>query len=76
MSAATPTARWRVLTALLSLALLFTGAAFDFVNLISSAVYVVALPFAAVVVTYLYADLRVRERDRRESLPPVPGIDA
>ena len=58
------------------LALLFTGAAFDFVNLISSAVYVVALPFAAVVVTYLYADLRVRERERRESPPPEPGIDA
>ena len=42
------------------LVLLFTGAAFDFVNLIAAAVYVVALPFAAVAVTYLYFDLRVR----------------
>ena len=47
------------------LVLLFTGAAFDFVNLIASAVYVVALPFAAVVATYLYADLRVRDREDR-----------
>jgi hypothetical protein len=32
-------------------------------------VYVVALPFAAVVATYLYADLRVRDREDR---PPAP----
>jgi hypothetical protein len=43
------------------LVLLFTGAAFDFVNLIAALVYVAALPFAAVIVTYLYFDLRVRE---------------
>ena len=45
------------------LVLLFTGAAFDFVNLIAAAVYVVALPFAAAVVTYLYFDLRVRHEE-------------
>ena len=42
------------------LVLLFTGAAFDLVNLIAALVYVVALPFAAIVVTYLYFDLRLR----------------
>jgi len=53
------------------LVLLFTGAAFDLVNLIAAAVYVVALPFAAVVVTYLYFDLRVRyeEDPALETLP-------
>jgi len=45
------------------LVLLFTGAAFDFVNLIAGAFYVVALPFAAAVVTYLYFDLRVRQEE-------------
>ncbi len=61
------------------LVLLFTGAAFDFVNLIAAAVYVVALPFAAAVVTYLYFDLRVRyeEAPAEDALPtgtvpPVP----
>jgi hypothetical protein len=45
------------------LALLFTGAAFDLVNLIAAIVYVAALPFAAVVSTYLYFDLRVRHQE-------------
>jgi hypothetical protein len=44
-----------------TLALLVTGAAFNLVNLISALVYVAALPFAAVVLGYLYFDLRVRE---------------
>ena len=44
-----------------TLALLATGAAFDLVNLIAALVYVVALPFAAVVTAYLYVDLRVRD---------------
>jgi hypothetical protein len=56
------------------LVLLFTGAAFDFVNLIAAAVYVVALPFAATVVTYLYFDLRVRHEEApvedRAAVPP------
>ncbi|MGE0027904.1 MAG: hypothetical protein AB7O78_12270 [Thermoleophilia bacterium] len=61
------------------LVLLFTGAAFDFVNLIAGAVYVAALPFAAVVVTYLYFDLRVRHEEApvedtlpAGAVPPVP----
>jgi hypothetical protein len=45
------------------LVLLFTGAAFDLVNVIAALVYVAALPFAAVAMTYLYFDLR----DRHES---------
>jgi hypothetical protein len=54
------------------LVLLFTGAAFDFVNLIAALVYVAALPFAAVVVTYLYFDLRVRE-ETATAQEPAPG---
>ena len=46
------------------LTLLFTGAAFDLVNLIAALVYVVALPFAAVVTTYLYFDLAARQEAR------------
>ena len=41
-------------------ALLLTGATFDLVNMIAAMVYVAALPFAAIVLTYLYFDLRVR----------------
>lgn len=47
------------------LVLILTGAAFDLVNLISALVYVVSLPAAAVVQTYLYFDLRAR----REAAP-------
>jgi hypothetical protein len=42
-------------------ALLFaTSASFDFINLVSSLVYAVVLPFVAIATTYLYFDLRVR----------------
>lgn len=41
-----------------TLILLVTGAAFDLVNLIAAIVYVTTLPFAALVTTYLYHDLR------------------
>jgi hypothetical protein len=44
-----------------ALTLLFTGAAFDLVNLIAALVYVAALPFAAIVTTYLYFDLGARQ---------------
>jgi hypothetical protein len=40
------------------LILLVTTTAFDLVNLIAAGVYVAALPFAALVQTYLYHDLR------------------
>ena len=42
------------------LVLVLSGATFDLVNLIASLVYVTALPFAAIALTYLYFDLRVR----------------
>ena len=40
--------------------LLITPASFNIVNLVSGVVYMVTLPFAAIVTTYLYFDLRVR----------------
>jgi len=59
-----------------SLLLFATSASFDFVNLVSSLVYVVVLPFVAITTTYLYYDLLVGERseaarraDRRQILP-------
>ena len=55
------------------LVLLFTGAAFDLVNLIAALVYVAALPFAAIVVTYLYFDLRVRQETAAER-PATEGL--
>ncbi len=54
------------------LVLLFSGAAFDLVNLIAALVYVAALPFAAVVTTYLYLDLRERQEEARAE-EPAPG---
>lgn len=42
--------------------LIFTGASFDFVNLIAGVVYVAAVPLSAVLTTYLYYDLRERRR--------------
>ena len=40
--------------------LLITPASLNVVNLVSGVVYMVTLPFAAMVTTYLYFDLRVR----------------
>jgi hypothetical protein len=54
-----------------TLLLLLTSASFDFVNLLSGAIYVITLPFVAVVTTYLYFDLLVRER-----LAPAPETSA
>jgi hypothetical protein len=56
------------------LTLLFTGATFDFVNLIASLVYVVALPFAAIVVSYLSFDLRVRAETAPIEEPVAGGL--
>ena len=55
------------------LALLFTGAAFNVVNLIAGVVYVAALPFAAIALTYLYFDLRVRHEEAAAT--PAPAGD-
>ncbi len=47
------------------LVLVLTSASFAFVNIISAIVNVAALPFASVVLTYLYYDLDARDADRR-----------
>ena len=49
-----------------ALVLLATGAAFNLVNLLAALVYVLVMPFAAIVTVYVYFDLRVR----RETDPP------
>jgi hypothetical protein len=56
------------------LVLLFTGAAFDFVNLLAAVVYVAAMPFAAVVVTYLYHDLRLRAEEAAAEERAAAGV--
>jgi hypothetical protein len=72
---------WRVATMLLfvttvalllgplvgTLLLLVTNASFDFINLVSSVVYVFVLPYAAIASTYLYFDLRVVNQNEAES---------
>ena len=50
-----------------TLLLFVTSASFDFVNLISSVVYAVVLPFAAIAATYLYFDLRVQKQHEAEA---------
>jgi hypothetical protein len=42
-----------------TLLLLVSSASFDFINLVSSVVYAVVLPYVAIATTYLYFDLRV-----------------
>ena len=59
-----------------TLLLLLTSASFDFVNLLSALIYVVTLPFVAVVTTYLYFDLLVRERLAPEQAPRVEVLPA
>ncbi|MEQ8833530.1 MAG: hypothetical protein RIG88_07950 [Roseitalea porphyridii] len=45
-----------------TLALILTDAAFGVVNLVAAAVYVAAVPVAALALTYLYHDLRAEEQ--------------
>jgi VPS62-like protein len=59
-----------------TLMLLLTSASFDFVNLVSALIYVFTLPFVAVVTTYLYFDLVVRQRlapERELSVEVLPA---
>jgi hypothetical protein len=58
---------------LATLLLLLTTASFDVVNLIAAVVNMVTLPFAAVVITYLYFDVLVRGRVEQEQ-PAADGI--
>jgi len=53
--------------------LLLTPASFNVVNLVSGVVYMVTLPFAAIVTTYLYFDVRVRSELEREA-PAADGV--
>ena len=57
-----------------TLLLFVTHASFDFINLVSSVVYAVVLPYAAIATTYLYFDLRVAKQheenpEAAETLP-------
>jgi hypothetical protein len=47
--------------------LFVTSASFDFVNLVSSVVYAVVIPFVAIASTYLYFDLRVAKQHEAEA---------
>jgi hypothetical protein len=67
-----------LLGALLGAIFLFiTDASFNFVNLISSLVYVFTLPFVAIATTYLYFDLALeKEEAEAEPMParaPIPA---
>lgn len=53
--------------ALGTLALILTDAAFGAVNLIAAAVYVAAVPVAALALAYLHHDLRAEEQAREEA---------
>jgi hypothetical protein len=54
---------------LIGMLLLFvTSASFNFINLISSVVFVFVLPYAAVASTYMYFDLRVARRRDEEAV--------
>jgi hypothetical protein len=50
-----------------TLLLFVTNASFNFINLVSSVVYAVVLPYAAIASTYLYFDLRVAKQHEAES---------
>lgn len=58
-----------------TLILIVSSASFDFINLISAAVYVAALPFPAIVMTYLTGDLRERRAAEAAAATPAaaPG---
>jgi hypothetical protein len=50
-----------------TLLLFVTHASFDFINLVSSVVYAVVLPYTAIATTYLYFDLRVQKQQEGEA---------
>lgn len=50
-----------------TLLLLVTNASFNFINLVSSIVYAIVLPYAAIASTYVYFDLRVVKQHEAES---------
>ena len=50
-----------------TLLLFVSHASFDFINLVSSVVYAVVLPYAAIATTYLYFDRRAAEKEEAEA---------
>ncbi len=56
-----------------TLLLFVTSASFNFINVVSSLIYVIVLPYTALATTYLYFDLRVGER-REPSVQEVGGV--
>jgi hypothetical protein len=55
--------------------LFITSASFNFVNLISSLIYAIALPFAAIATAYLYFDLALHEEQREaKAVTAVPSL--
>jgi hypothetical protein len=50
-----------------ALLLFVTSASFNFINLMSSAVYVFLLPFAAIASTYMYFDVRVARQHEEKT---------
>ncbi len=42
--------------------LFISSASFDFINLVSSVIYAIVLPYVAIATTYLYFDLRVAKQ--------------
>ncbi len=62
---------------LLGALLLFASdASFDFVNVIASVVYTIALPFAAIATTYLYFDVRTRAALAETAAKPADVLPA
>ena len=57
-----------------TLLLFVSHASFDFINLISSVIYAVVLPYTAIATTYLYFDLRVaRQGEAAEAGDVLPA---
>ena len=50
-----------------TLLLFVSHASFDFINLVSSVVYAVVLPYAAIATTYLYFDLRLAQQQEGDT---------
>ncbi len=59
-----------------ALILLVTGLSFDLVNVLAGLIYVLVMPYAAIVIAYIYYDLRVRDEladPARESVRILPS---
>jgi len=59
-----------------TLLLFVTHASFDFINLVSSIVYAVVLPYVAIVSTYVYFDVRVAKQAEESEAGDVLPVEA